>query len=282
MAEKINISIVPTNAIDKPIEYVSSDESVVQVDGERLLPVGIGTATITATTYNGKTDSTIINVLPSIQNISLNSDDITLYNNQNVTISPHILPNNAVNKELIWMSSDSSVVTVSNSGILTGIKEGTATISVKSSNNIKASLLVKVIQVVEKIIINEENISIDVDESIYLDYTIKPLNATYNNISYFSSNPDVVTIGDDGLIIGITKGESTISITTDNGITSSTSIKVKKTSIFPVLLLIGVILTAYLLLKKKNLIRKENILTIIILAIGIIILFIVMVMLISL
>ena len=55
-----------------------------------------------------------------------------------------VLPLNAINNEITWVSSNNGVVTVSSSGLLTGINPGTAQISVISENGKVAKTTVTV------------------------------------------------------------------------------------------------------------------------------------------
>jgi len=79
--------------------------------------------------------------------ISLNKTEITVVKDNVETLIATVLPTYASNKSVVWSSSDTSVASVTQlGGIVTGISEGTATITATTidGSNIKASCEVKV------------------------------------------------------------------------------------------------------------------------------------------
>ncbi len=67
------------------------------------------------------------------EKVNLNKKNVTLEVEEEEELNAVVLPEEAFDKSLTWESSDSSIVTVSN-GRIKGIKEGVATITVKTSN----------------------------------------------------------------------------------------------------------------------------------------------------
>jgi uncharacterized repeat protein (TIGR02543 family) len=69
-----------------------------------------------------------------VTSISLNHVTTTLVPNDELIITPEILPANASNKALTWTSSDTSVATVNNNGVVTAVGPGTATITARAQD----------------------------------------------------------------------------------------------------------------------------------------------------
>ena len=59
---QLSAAVSPVDAYDKSIVWASSDESVVKADKGLLTPVAPGTATVTATAYNGKSASCLVTI----------------------------------------------------------------------------------------------------------------------------------------------------------------------------------------------------------------------------
>ena len=75
------------------------------------------------------------------------------------------IPDNATNQELIWTSSDPTIATVDSNGKVTGVKEGTVTITAKTPDGgVKATCTVTVENIDEDIIF-----SYDYDDENYID-----------------------------------------------------------------------------------------------------------------
>lgn len=90
---------------------------------------------------NGASSQRTVTVskLIEIKSISItpNSTSLTIGKTKKLELS--VSPKNASNKNITWSSSDISVVTVDSSGVITGKKRGTATITAKTINGKKAS-----------------------------------------------------------------------------------------------------------------------------------------------
>ena len=140
-------------------------------------------------------------------------------------------PSNATNKKLTWTSSNSSVVTVNESGTVTAKTEGEATISATSYNNKTAAIKIKVSKNtidVTTIIINNGDSKVDVGKTLQLTATIKPTDATNKNITWTSSDASIATVSDSGLVKGVKAGNVTITAKSINGKTSSVKVTVNK------------------------------------------------------
>ena len=80
----------------------------------------------------------------AVTGISVSPETMILKVGEEGTITATVAPSNATNKNVTWISSDETVATVDGNGVVTGIKGGTATITVTSvaNSNIKATIQV--------------------------------------------------------------------------------------------------------------------------------------------
>ncbi|HOZ54108.1 MAG TPA: Ig-like domain-containing protein, partial [Bacilli bacterium] len=89
--------------------------------------------------FNGEIEEILIYnndaLTKHVESIDLNFTDFNLMIGQTKTISYNITPILATNKDVTFVSSNSNVVTVDSSGNVTGIEEGTATITITSDDN---------------------------------------------------------------------------------------------------------------------------------------------------
>ena len=69
----------------------------------------------------------------SVESVSLDKTDLTVYEDDTAKLTETVLPSNATNKSVTWFSSDESVATVSN-GTVKAHNKGTATITVKTND----------------------------------------------------------------------------------------------------------------------------------------------------
>ena len=162
-----------------------------------------------------------------VSSIEIINKEESLSIGNKVTLKYKILPDNASDKSVSWTSSDTNIATVSN-GEVTAKKEGTATITVKTSNGKTSNARINVISneiKVTGININPTSKSIYVGEKTTLITNIFPTNATNKNITWTSSNTNIATV-DNGVVYGVQAGEATITAKTNNGISSTSKITV--------------------------------------------------------
>ncbi|MBQ3543804.1 MAG: Ig-like domain-containing protein [Lachnospiraceae bacterium] len=146
---KVTATITPSDATYKTIKWTSSNTSVATVAGGNITGIAPGTATITATTKNGKTATVKVTVStnPNIikpMGVSLSPSTLTITVGNTGKLTATVSPENTTDKSLTWTSSDTSVATVNKSGVVTAVAEGTATITATTFNGYKATATVTV------------------------------------------------------------------------------------------------------------------------------------------
>ena len=135
----------PADATDKKLTWTSSNEKVATVNSYgRVTATGIGKATITAKTANGKTASIEVIVAIPATDVKLNKANISLTVGQTETLIATVAPEDASDKTLTWTSSDESVAKADKNGKVTAVGAGTANITVMTSNGRKSSCFVRV------------------------------------------------------------------------------------------------------------------------------------------
>ena len=98
-----------------------------------------------------------VNMIIAPNAIALDKETITMNVGDICKISATVYPENTTNKTITWISSNDSVVKVSNSGEVTGVSEGKATITA-SCGNVSASCEVEVAATngIEDILVNPD------------------------------------------------------------------------------------------------------------------------------
>lgn len=115
-----------------------SDDSTANVTSSVVWPnLTTGQTSVTGTYGGCNVTISGINVIDSpsnVEDVSLNLNSATIHINGFVQLTPTISPKTAKNKNVTWSTSNSSVATVSSSGLVVGVSEGTATITVKTED----------------------------------------------------------------------------------------------------------------------------------------------------
>ena len=148
----LTAKLIPDNATDKTVIWKSNNPVVAAVNGTGLsvnvVGMAVGSAVISATASNGKTAFCIVNVEKGITHVKeiLMPMFEEIYVGQSVSIVAKIIPEDADDKTIIWMSEDADTVSVNSSGRITGKKEGKVTVIAKAADGgCEARCLVSVI-----------------------------------------------------------------------------------------------------------------------------------------
>ena len=146
----LTAEVLPIDATDKTVTWASDNESVVTVDDGIVTILGVGQANITASAGDVVSEPCVVTVIEQqvihVESVTLNESTLNLeVGGEPVTLTATILPENATDKTLSWISSDESVVSVED-GIITIIGEGNASITASADNVISQPCEVTVIQ----------------------------------------------------------------------------------------------------------------------------------------
>ena len=150
--------IIPDYATDKTIKWASSNPKVATVSKEgRVKALEPGKTTITATAHNGKSTSKDVTVPEPIlaQGVTFSQKITSLTTGKTAQLSAKVLPTNAENKTLTWSTSNENIITVDSKGKIKGIKQGTATITVKTTNDKSDSVTITVADAAEIVLQNK-------------------------------------------------------------------------------------------------------------------------------
>ena len=146
-SQKASYSLTPSNA-STTVTWLSDDKNIATVSSSgQVTGISAGTTYIRAKTSNGKIGYCEVTVEPEyVTSIYLNTTSATMMLNETHQLTTTIYPSSATDKSVTWSSDDSSVATVSNSGLVTAKSVGTATITCKANDGsgISASCKIRV------------------------------------------------------------------------------------------------------------------------------------------
>lgn len=169
-----------------------------------------------------------IEVVP-VTGISVSKSSVSILEGNSEKVTAKVTPDNATNKIVTWTSSNPAVATVAG-GKITGVSVGTATITVKTSNGLTATVSVKVSEnpnIIKPtgITISPATATVVEGKETTLTATVTPSNATNKDVTWTSSNTSVATVSM-GKVNGVAEGTAVITATTSNGKTATATVTV--------------------------------------------------------
>ena len=223
-------TVYPNSTSDKSVSWTSSNTAVATVSSDGLVtPKSTGTATIIVRTKDGSnlTAQCVVTVKQLASSISLNKVSATLYLNQTLQLAATVSPSNATDKSVVWSSSNNSIATVSSTGLVTAIATGNATITATTADgsDLSATCVITVKAYVTSLTFDQPEVTILEGDTITLIPTILPSYATNQSLYWSSSNTSVASVNN-GVVVGRSGGETTITARTSDGSNLSATCKV--------------------------------------------------------
>lgn len=223
-SEKLTATITPSDATYKDIDWISGDETIVTVDTDgKVTALKAGVALITVTARGSdKKDVCSILVEPKIvavTGVTLNKKSLTIIKGESDYLTAEVIPSDATNKEITWKSDNPEIASVDSNGKIMAYEIGSTIITATTEDGGKKAqceVNVEVISV-NGVTLNKTSLAIDVNESEALISTIEPTNATNKNISWKSGNNNIATVDSKGRVFGVNVGNTTITVTTEDG-----------------------------------------------------------------
>lgn len=214
--------------------WESSNEDIVSVSSKtpsvtnwnaQITAVASGKATITFDPVIGPPRTCVVNVAyiaPDKATLTPNPLNVTIGKTKRLNVN--YSPDGASAKKITWETSNSDIATVNASGIIKGVAEGKAIVTAITDNGVKATAEINVIPLPTSVSI-PNTLTIYVGYSKTLEPSVLPVNSE-TSFTWKSSDITVATVSA-GKITGKKPGTATITVKTENGITSTCEITIK-------------------------------------------------------
>lgn len=158
------------------------------------------------------------NVLHRVQGVDISKKIADLKYGEKLQLSAIFAPSDATNKKVIWSSDCQEIATVSDAGLVTAVGSGSAIITVRTEDGgFESSCIVNCIVPVKSIDIGMNIVDPYVGTEILLNYEFNPISPTNINATWSSSDNNVATVDDEGLLKVVGEGAVTITVTAEDG-----------------------------------------------------------------
>lgn len=205
--------------------WYSNNESIVSVDQNGVLtPHKDGSTKVFVSTADGSMRDfcqVTVKLNIPVEGIYLDKKEIYICAGT-IQLNAQILPSLATNKNVDWYTDDEDVVSVDQKGCVSFVGEGETTVWVETEDgDYRDSCKVyaqKVAQPVSGVSISQTEAIMDLSEpKLQLSAKVEPENATIPDILWSSSNREIATVDENGLVTGLAVGEVIIRAETKEG-----------------------------------------------------------------
>lgn len=152
----------------------------------------------------------------AVTGVSVAADTTTIGVGGTTTVTATVAPSNATNQNVTWSSSNTSVATVAQNGVVTGMAGGTAKITAKTSDGgYTASVTITVDnKILTGISLSKTSASLEKGGSLQLSVSYTPSNTTSDKtVTWSSSNTKVAKVSSKGVVTAIGYGTAAITAT---------------------------------------------------------------------
>ena len=200
------------------VAWASDDTLVANVDSTGLVTArGNGTATVTATSGSASGSAAVM-VMQSASSVTVTPAAKAIGPGDTLRLAAEAFDENGQTvegAEFAWSSSEGSVATVTDSGLVRGVAEGTATITA-TSGSASGSAAVMVMQSASSVTVTPAAKAIGPGDTLRLAAEAFDENGQTvegAEFAWSSSEGSVATVTDSGLVRGVAEGTATITAT---------------------------------------------------------------------
>ena len=205
----LNAKVLPENASIQNLTYQVEDTSIAYMSGTRVYPSAEGETVIHVYGDNGKSAECKVTVIPSHTGFRYSAPDTSMNVNETQQWNVHVQPD-GLDQYIRFTSSDPSVISISDTGLITALKPGTAEVTAAYGTH-KLSYTITVTAVnVTSITVTPEQAQLKPGDTLQLKAEVKPGNATDQTVTWTSSDSSIVKTDDTGFITALKEGTAVI------------------------------------------------------------------------
>lgn len=208
-------NIQPVNATDKSVVWKSSDSAVASVDEKgRVTALKNGTTVISAVMKNGLRAECRITVKIAVDYVQLDSTYKDVYVTQTGQLNATVYPEDATNKKVKWRSTNTSVVSVDQTGHYKALKSGFAYIYATSEDNEHIERFCEINVNVPPVEVNiqESSLNLKRGQSYQLNYTAYSPTGVDVAFQWESVDPKIAFVNQKGVITALREGVISITL----------------------------------------------------------------------
>lgn len=209
--------ITPENAADALLTWESSDENVALVENGKVIGMGFGSATITATSENGLTAKCTVVVAEEATGASFQKESYRVFVGSD-PFTPEIVftPKGAADRIVSYTSGNANIITVSEDGTVTPVNIGKTFLRAETAGGLTFETEVFIVE-------DTREISFPLSNYILTEHTTLPLtvnaqseSAVVPDLVWKSSIPSVCAVID-GTLYAQAEGATVITASTLDG-----------------------------------------------------------------
>ncbi|MCL2164862.1 MAG: Ig-like domain-containing protein [Oscillospiraceae bacterium] len=221
------VVVSPVAAASKDVTWTSSNPAVLTVTPTgpytaeiEALAGGTAVITVSSDVAPGVAAIATVTVIVPVTGVSVTPTSATILVGNTQLLSHSVTPTTATSPDVTWTSSNTAVATVSNTGTVTGVTVGNATITVTATYGGQTASCAVTVEPntisVTGVTVAPTSVTLELGETQTLNETVIPSNATNTAVTW-SNNGSAVASVSSGVVTAQAEGTATITVTTVDG-----------------------------------------------------------------
>lgn len=205
-------------------EVTVDDPAILSIYGDNgLVGMSVGNTNVNFAAYR-RDNSELLFTIPApisveegvpANNIAIKADNTALRVGDTSQLESVLTPSNATGLFIIWSSSDPSVATVDQNGLVTALTEGTVQISAKTYvSGLTATIRLNIANPVsiESVAIAADNTNLVSGDSEQLQALVEPAINVFPTLQWSTSDKNVLSVDANGKVMALNSGTAVITV----------------------------------------------------------------------
>lgn len=226
--ESVELKVLkdPEDADDEAIYWTSGNTDVAFYSNGAVVARSVGTTVLTAQTASGLKAYCTVTVKKAPQQVTLQPSPVNLGVGESYRLNRRI-PDDSASFTNEYVTADPTVCTVAQDGTVTGLKNGSTTVTVTLYNGKSASATVYVKSAPVEMTLDYYQLAMGRGESFRLYTHVDGKHASQTRL-FVSDKPSVVKVDEKGMMTALQPGTAIVTARTYNGVSADCVVTVKE------------------------------------------------------
>ncbi len=214
----LGATVLPADADDRSVSWSANPASVITVEQDGysgiVTAVGPGEGVVTVKTNDGGLEASCIVTVEAavvyVESVTLDNTQLELFEGEEADLTATVLPEDATDKTLEWITSNPDVATVDADGHVTAASAGSATVTVLCGNKeARCEVTVKKVEVTD-VSVQPSSYTMTEGETLQLSASVSPAEAD-QTVEWSSMDSKIATVDiESGLVTAVGAGTTKI------------------------------------------------------------------------
>ncbi len=221
-SQKLSVVTEPAGN-EYALSFSSSDSDVLTVAADGTInAVKAGDAVVTVKSGSLEAKCDVRVVRDTINTMEISTSELRLGGGEEAEIALTLTPSEAADKDIVWVSNDSSIADVDQSGRIKGVSAGETVVLVKDTVTgltKEINVTVTSLELPDAMEFEKQNVTLEVGDKYTAVLKFTPDNISHTSAIYYTTDKEIASVTNEGVITAKQAGTCEISAYYENDYT---------------------------------------------------------------